>query len=161
MLTRKQDTQMDFDLEKALEQSRDNPVFYVQYAHARCNSVLRNATELFLSKELTAVALANANLSLLDDPAEIELMRQMASWPRLVESAAEAKEPHRIAYYLHDLAEHFHALWNKGKDNTRLRFIEERDKELTLARLSLVKGVAIVIASGFSVFGVIPAEELR
>lgn len=161
MLTRKQDSQMQFDLDKALEQTRDNPVFYVQYAHARCRSVLRNAAELFDAQALTPEALAGADLSFLDDPAELELIKRMAGWPRLVESAAEAREPHRVAYYLHDLAEGFHALWNKGKDEARLRFIHGDDAARTAARLALVQGVATVIASGLSVFGVTPAEELR
>ena len=161
MLTRKQDSQMEFDLEKALEQTRDNPIFYVQYAHARCQSVLKNAADLFDNYELEPIALAKNNLSCLDDPSELELMRLMAGWPRIVESAALSHEPHRIAYYLHDLAESFHALWNKGNKNTRLRFIDENNREQTLARLSLVKGVAIVISSALETFGVTPVEELR
>ena len=161
MLTRKQDSQMEFDLDKALEQTRDNSVFYVQYAHARCRSVLRNALEMFSNDELSPAALAAADLTSLDDPAELDLIRQMAGWPRLVESAAEAHEPHRVAYYLHDLAECFHALWNKGKDEARLRFIVEDDKARTLARLALVQAVALVVASGLQVFGVTPVEELR
>jgi len=161
MLTRKNDSQMEFDLDKALEQTRDNPVFYVQYAHARCRSVLRNALEMFEAGEIAPQALAGADLSSLDDPAELELVQQMAAWPRLVESAAEAHEPHRVAYYLHDLAECFHALWNKGKDEARLRFIHEDDRGRTLARLALVQGVATVVASGLQVFGVEPVEELR
>ena len=147
MLTRKQDSQMEFDLDKVLEQTRDNPVFYVQYAHARCRSVLRNAAELFDDDELTLAALAGADMTSLDDPAEMELIKQMASWPRLIDSAAEAREPHRVAYYLHDLAECFHGLWNKGKDDARLRFIHEDDKVRTLARLALVQSVATVISS--------------
>ncbi|MEK9753702.1 MAG: arginine--tRNA ligase, partial [Rhodospirillaceae bacterium] len=161
MLTRKQDSQMEFDLDKALEQTRDNPVFYVQYAHARCRSVMRNAVELFADDEIASVALAAADLASLDDPAELDLIRRMVGWPRLIESAAEAREPHRVAYYLHDLAEGFHALWNKGKDEARLRFIHEDDKPRTLARLALVQGVATVVASGLGVFGVAPVEELR
>jgi arginyl-tRNA synthetase len=161
MLTRKSDTQMDFDLEKVVEQSRDNPVFYVQYAHARCRSVMRNAEDVVSSADMTPEALGGANLARLDDSAELELIRYMASWPRMVEAAAEAHEPHRIAYYLNDLAELFHGLWNKGRDNATLRFIHEDDRELTLARLALVQAVATVIASGLQVFGVEPVEELR
>jgi len=161
MLTRKSDTQMDFDLEKAVEQSRDNPVFYVQYAHARCRSVLRNAVETVAESEITPTALADVDLTPLDDTAELELIRHMAAWPRMVEAAADAHEPHRIAYYLNDLAELFHALWNKGRDDARLRFIHEDDPALTSARLALVQAVAIVIASGLQVFGVEPVEELR
>ena len=161
MLTRKQDSQMEFDLDKVLEQTRDNPVFYVQYAHARCRSVLRNAADLFDDDELMLTALAEADMTSLDDPAEMELIKQMAGWPRLIDGAAEAREPHRVAYYLHDLAECFHGLWNKGKDDARLRFIHEDDKVRTLARLALVQSVATVIASGLKVFGVTPVEELR
>jgi arginyl-tRNA synthetase len=161
MLTRKSDTQMDFDLEKAVEQSRDNPVFYVQYAHARCRSVLRNAAENLQTAEMTAEALAGVDLQSLSDQAELDLIRHMAAWPRMVEGAAEAHEPHRVAYYLNELAELFHALWNKGRDDATLRFIHEDDKELTLARLALVQAVALVIASGLAVFGVEPVEELR
>jgi arginyl-tRNA synthetase len=161
MLTRKSDTQMDFDLEKAVEQSRDNPVFYVQYAHARCRSVLRNAADNLQAGEMTAAALSGVDLQSLDDQAELDLIRHMAAWPRMVEAAAEAHEPHRVAYYLNELAELFHALWNKGRDDATLRFIHEDDKDLTLARLALVQAVALVIASGLAVFGVEPVEELR
>ena len=161
MLTRKNDTQMDFDLEKAVEQSRDNPVFYVQYAHARCCSVSRNALKTLTPSEISPVALAAADLSALDDSAELELIRQMAAWPRTIEAAAEAHEPHRIAYYLTELAELFHALWSKGRDDATLRFIHDDNKPLTLARLALVQAVATVIASGLEVFGVDPVEELR
>jgi len=161
MLTRKNDTQMEFDLEKALEESRENPVFYVQYAHARCRSVLRNAAEEFGAVELSAESLGKGPLHLLTDPAEQDLIKCMANWPRVVENAAEAHEPHRIAYYLNDLATLFHALWNKGKDEARLRFIIAEERDLTLARLALVQGVAFVIASGLRVFGVTPVEELR
>ncbi len=161
MLTRKNDTQMDFDLEKAVEQSRDNPVFYVQYAHARCCSVSRNALKTLTPSEISPVALAAVDLSALDDSAELELIRQMAAWPRTIEAAAEAHEPHRIAYYLTELAELFHALWSKGRDDATLRFIHDDDKPLTLARLALVQAVATVIASGLEVFGVDPVEELR
>jgi len=161
MLTRKNDTQMEFDLEKALEQSRDNPVFYVQYAHARCHSILRNALEELSTEDIKPENLRNANLGRLEDPSELDLVRTMANWPRFVQSAAEAHEPHRVAYYLNELATGFHALWNKGKDDARLRFIHSDDQELTLARLALVQSVAFVIASGLSIFGVTPVEELR
>ena len=160
MLTRKNDSQMEFDLEKALEQSRDNPVFYVHYAHARCRSVMRNAAEQLGDKKIAPEALARTDLGLLTDTAELSVIKVMAAWPRMVENAAEVHEPHRVAYYLNDLATLFHALWNKGNDDARLRFIQSENEGLTLARLALVQGVATVIASGLQVFGVSPVEEL-
>ena len=160
MLTRKNDSQMEFDLEKALEQSRDNPVFYVHYAHARCRSVMRNAAEQLGDKKIAPKALAGADLGLLTDTAELGVIKVMAAWPRMVENAAEVHEPHRVAYYLNDLATLFHALWNKGNDDARLRFFQSDNEGLTLARLALVQGVATVIASGLQVFGVSPVEEL-
>ena len=161
MLTRKNDAQLDFDLARVMEQSRDNPVFYVQYCHARIRSVMRHAAEAFPSEKLTAEALAKADLGRLTDQAEIGLIKRMASWPRLVESAAEAHEPHRVAFYLHELAADFHTLWNKGKDEAQLRFIVADDPALTLARLALIQAVAFVVASGLKVFGVQPVEEMR
>ena len=160
MLTRKNDAQLDFDLTKVMEQSKDNPVFYVQYAHARCHSVLRHGREMFKGEDLSAFALSSANLALLNDVSEIAIIRQMADFPRTVESAAEAREPHRIAYYLGDLAASFHGLWNKGRDETHLRFLDESKLELSKARLALVMAVASVIASGLNIFGVKPVEEM-
>ncbi len=161
MLTRKNDAQLDFDLVKVLEQSRDNPVFYVQYAHARAHSVLRHAAEMFPDADLTASGLASVPLEGLTDPAELALIRRMADWPRQVEAAAEAHEPHRIAFYLYDLAASFHGLWNKGKDDATLRFLVADDKPVSLARAALVRGVSLVIASGLAVIGVTPVEEMR
>ena len=161
MLTRKNDAPLDFDLEKVVEQSRDNPVFYVQYAHARCHSVLRLAAAESADPSLTAAGLADAPLNRLTDADELALIRQMAGWPRLVESAAEAYEPHRVAFYLYDLAAAFHGLWTKGKDDARLRFIVPDDPELTRARLALVQAVAFVVASGLQVYGIEPLEEMR
>jgi arginyl-tRNA synthetase len=161
MLTRRNDAQLDFDFEKVTEQSRENPVFYVQYAHARCRSVFRNAAEDFGEDQLADAALAEAELPRLTDAGELDLIRAMAGWPRLVESAAEAHEPHRVAFYLQELAALFHLLWNKGNDDARLRFIHPGDRPLTLARLALVRGVQSVIASGLQVIGVEPVEELR
>ena len=161
MLTRKNDQSLEFDYQKVTEQSRDNPVFYVQYAHARCHSVLRIAAESVPAAALMPAALAEIALDRLTDPGELGLIRQLVGWPRVVESAAEAHEPHRIAYYLSDLAAEFHGLWNKGKDDAALRFIVEDDQELTRARLALVRAVAVVIASGLTLFGVEPVEELR
>jgi arginyl-tRNA synthetase len=161
MLTRRNDQALDFDFAKVVEQSKDNPVFYVQYAHARARSVLRHAAAAFPQEKLEPQALARAPLARLTDPAELALIRHLATWPRLVESAAETHEPHRIAFHLHDLAAFFHGLWTKGKDDSALRFIVSGDPELTLARLALVQGVAFVIASGLKVFGVEPVEEMR
>jgi arginyl-tRNA synthetase len=160
MLTRRNDQALDFDFAKVTEQSKDNPVFYVQYAHARAASVMRHAAEAFPDDDLGDGALAAAALDRLADPAELGLIRQLAQWPRLAESAAEAHEPHRIAFYLQEVAAQFHMLWNKGRDEATLRFILASDPALTRARLALVRGVAIVIASGLAVIGVEPAEEM-
>ncbi len=160
MLTRRNDQPLDFDFAKVTEQSKDNPVFYVQYAHARAASVMRHAAAEFPEDDLSDVALGEAALERLSDPSEIALIRQLAGWPRLAEAAAEAHEPHRIAFYLQEVAAQFHMLWNKGKDEATLRFILASDAELTRARLALVRGVALVIASGLVVFGVEPAQEM-
>lgn len=161
MLTRKPDAPLDFDLEKVLEQSKDNPVFYVQYAHARVRSVLRHAAEAFPDIDQSPDALTKAPLHRLTDSDEIGLIKLMASWPRLVESAAEAYEPHRIAFYLNDLAAAFHGLWTRGKEDTTLRFLVTDDSELTAARLAMLTAMANVIASGLRIFGVEPVEEMR
>jgi arginyl-tRNA synthetase len=161
MLTRRNDQALDFDFAKVVEQSKDNPVFYVQYAHARAASVLRHARAEFPALASTPEALAAAPLERLADPAELALIRLLASWPRLVESAAEAHEPHRVAFFLADVAAGFHGLWNKGKDDSRLRFLIEGDDAVTRARLALVQAVAMVIASGLRVIGVEPVEEMR
>ncbi len=160
MLTRRNDQALDFDFAKVTEQSKDNPVFYVQYAHARAASVMRHAAEEFPAAKLTDDALAAAALARLDDPLELALIRLLASWPRIVESAAEAHEPHRIAFFLQEVAAQFHLLWTKGKDDATLRFLIATDPDLTLARLALVRGVAVVIASGLGVFGVEPVGEM-
>jgi arginyl-tRNA synthetase len=161
MLTRKNDAPLDFDLAKSLEQSRDNPVFYVQYAHARAHSVLRHGAEMFPGKDLSGEALASAPLARLTDPAELALIKLMAGWPRLIETAAEAHEPHRVAFFLGEVAAGFHGLWNKGKDDATLRFLLPEDPDLSLARLALVRAVSLLIASGLKVFGVEPMEEMR
>jgi arginyl-tRNA synthetase len=155
MLTRKSDAQMEFDLDKVVEQSRENPVFYVQYAHARCRSVLRGAADPSVAD------LATAPLESLADPAELALIRRLTAWPRTVEAAAGAREPHRIAFFLHDLASDFHVLWNKGREDATLRFIRGDEPEATRARLALVAATATVIRSGLAVMGVTPAEEMR
>jgi arginyl-tRNA synthetase len=161
MMTRTPDSELDFDFTKVVEQSKDNPVFYVQYAHARCASVLRNAKEMFPDVDLSAAALSKANLSRISSADELQLVRFMAGWPRAVEAAAEAHEPHRVAFYLHDLASEFHGFWNKGRDDGTLRFLHENDKELSMARLALVSAVKTVIASGLAVMGVAPVEEMH
>jgi arginyl-tRNA synthetase len=165
MLYRKNDAPLDFDLAKVIEQSRDNPVFYVQYGHARGQSVFRNAREVIPALPGTdrerRRALSQAALSRLDDAAELALMRRVALYPRLVEAAAMSHEPHRIAFYLYELASDFHALWTKGKDAPQLRFIMQNDPELTLARLALVQGVVTVLASGLAVLGVGAPDEMR
>lgn len=159
MLTRKNDAPLDFDFAKVMEQSRDNPVFYVQYAHARICSVLRNAKEMGL--DLSDSGLAAADFSLLTDEAELGLVKMICGFPRQVEQAALAHEPHRIAFALNDLASAFHALWNKGKDEPGLRFILSENRDVTLARLAMIRAVAYVIAAGLGVLGVEPAEEMR
>jgi arginyl-tRNA synthetase len=165
MLYRKNDAVLDFDLAKVIEQSRDNPVFYVQYGHARGRSVFRNAREVVpgLPSEGTAraSALTAAPLERLDDAGELALMRRLALYPRLVEAAAVAHEPHRIAFYLYELASDFHAQWNRGKDSPHLRFIIQNDPQMTMARLALVQGVVTVLASGLGVLGVEAPEEMR
>lgn len=162
MLTRKNDAPLDFDFAKVTEQSKDNPVFYVQYAHARICSVLRNkAPAIFADIDSSDAALANAELSLLTDESEIELIQRCAAWPRLVESAAEAHEPHRIAFFLYDLAAEFHSLYNKGNDNPDLRFVIEGNLAVTTARLALIRSAAIIVANGLKILGVKPVEEMR
>ncbi len=158
MLTRHHDNTIDFDFAKVVEQNRENPVFYVQYAHARVCSVLKHGLALFpdILDDLSKI-----NVSLLTDVSELEMIKLLVNWPRQVEVAAVFREPHRIAYYLHDVAAAFHGLWNKGKDHTHLRFIDPEDRAITAARLALVKGVATVIASGLELFGITPLQEMR
>jgi arginyl-tRNA synthetase len=153
MLYRKNEAPLDFDFAKVTEQSKDNPVFYVQYAHARICSVFRNSEEEGLSD-------AGRDLSRLTDPAEEALIRRVAEYPRLVEAAASAHEPHRIAFYLHDLASEFHALWNKGKESPHLRFILTSDKKTSAARLALLRVIRYVLANGLAILGVRPAAEM-
>ena len=161
MLTRKNDQVLEFDFDKVVEQSRDNPVFYVQYAHARCCSVLRNADIGNTGGSYEKSNFCSNNLSLLTDENELNVIKILTNWPRIIQGAAKAHEPHRIAFYLSDLAAAFHSLWNKGKEDERLRFIVEDDQDLSSARLSLIKAIAIVIASGLEVIGIEAAEELR
>jgi arginyl-tRNA synthetase len=165
MLFRKNDAVLDFDLAKVLEQSKDNPVFYVQYGHARGHSIFKNAREVIpdLPDEDRArgAFLGDAGVERLTDPAELSLLRQLAQYPRLIDAAAAAHEPHRIAFYLYDLASEFHALWTKGRDLPYLRFIINNDAEITKARLALVQGVVSVLASGLAVLGVRAPDEMR
>jgi arginyl-tRNA synthetase len=165
MLFRKNDAVLDFDLAKVIEQSRENPVFYVQYGHARGHSVFRNAREMIpdLPEEEGARAafLADAAVERLTDPAELDLLRRLALYPRMMEAAAAAHEPHRIAFYLYDLASEFHALWTRGRDLPYLRFIITNDAEMTKARLAMVQGVVSVLASGLAVLGVHAPDEMR
>ncbi|MBQ1203845.1 MAG: arginine--tRNA ligase, partial [Loktanella sp.] len=159
MLTRKNDAPLDFDFARVLEQSKDNPVFYVQYAHARVNSVLRKAVDAGIAVD--DATLAKADLSGLTHDAELAVARKIAEWPRLVEIAAKGHEPHRIAFYLYDLASDFHALWNRGNDDHSLRFLQEGDSDTTQAKIALIRAVAIVISHGLGILGVTPAEEMR
>jgi arginyl-tRNA synthetase len=165
MLYRKNDAVLDFDLAKVIEQSRDNPVFYVQYGHARAQSVFRNAREVvphLPSDDATRTAmLAGAPLDQLEDAGELALMRRLALYPRLIEAAAVAHEPHRIAFYLYDLASDFHTQWNRGKDASYLRFIIQNDPQMTMARLALVQGLVTVLASGLGLLGVEAPDEMR
>ena len=161
MLTRKADAQMEFDLDQAVAQTRDNPVFYVQYAHARCRSVLRAAAGMFGDTAVTDAALAAVPPDSLTDASEMALIRRLAQWPRTVQAAAQVREPHRIAFFLYDLAADFHMLWNRGKDDTTLRFLQADQPADTLARLALVAATAVVIRSGLAVMGVTPVEEMR
>jgi arginyl-tRNA synthetase len=152
MLTRKNDVALDFDFDKALEQSKDNPVFYVQYAHARIRSVLRRAGAGL--EELTA-----ADRGTITHPADLALVRRLAEWPRAVELAARTNEPHRIVFYLGDLAAEFHALWNRGTEEPALRFVQDGPEGL--ARLSLAHATGVVISAGLGILGVTPVEEMR
>src|SRR5215212_566486 len=166
MLFRKNDAPLDFDLAKVIEQSRENPVFYVQYGHAREHSIFRNAREVVpelpADDKTRAAYLADAPLDRLDDAGEFALMKKIAEYPRLIEAAAAAHEPHRVAFYLYELASEFHAQWTRGgKDSPHLRFIIQSDPRLTVARLALVQGVATVLASGLALLGVGAPEEMR
>ena len=165
MLYRKNDAVLDFDLAKVIEHSRENPVFYVQYGHARGHSVFRNAREaipeLPEEAEARAAFLQKASLERLTDAGELAIMRRIALFPRMVESSAAPHEPHRIAFYLYELASEFHAQWNRGNDLPHLRFIIQNDPETTLARVALVQGIVTVLASGLSVLGVEAPQEMR
>ncbi|AJC79061.1 arginyl-tRNA synthetase [Rhizobium etli bv. phaseoli str. IE4803] len=160
MLYRKNSEPLDFDFAKVTEQSKDNPVFYVQYAHARCMSVFRQAREAFPGLDVSSDDLAKA-VAGIGDPAELQLVAKLAEFPRIVEAAAQSQEPHRIAFYLYDLASSFHAHWNKGKDQTELRFVNDKNRESSIARLGLVYAVASVLKSGLAITGTAAPDEMR
>ncbi|WP_439529180.1 arginine--tRNA ligase [Pannonibacter sp.] len=161
MLFRKNEAALDFDFQKVTEQSKDNPVFYVQYGHARCCSVLRQAGEELKGADLSDAVLSATDLSGLTDSGELELIAKMAEWPKVVAAAAEAHEPHRVAFFLHELASSLHAHWNRGKEMPQLRFINPENTQLTLARLALVRAVSLVLASGLTLLGVDAPREMR
>ncbi len=156
MLTRKNDAPLDFDFAKVMEQSKDNPVFYVQYAHARICSVLGKSEAAGFDVNDTS-----NDLSPLVHPSELALIKKLAAWPRLVEAAATAHEPHRVSFYLYELASEFHALWNKGNDVPEIRFLREDDKRGTNARIALIRSVSVVISAGLGILGVTPMREMR
>ncbi len=161
MVWRKNDTPIDFDFQAVVDQSKDNPVFYVQYAHARCHSVMRHLREVFPEIDISPKNLVAGDLSNLANEDDLALIRLLVSWPRQLELAAEHAEPHRISYYLYELASAFHALWNKGKENSELRFIFPEDEAHTKERLALVVATAILLKLGLTVLGVTPLEEMR
>ena len=158
MLTRKNDVALDFDFDKVTEQSKDNPVFYVQYANARVNSILRKARDAGL--DVSEASLSQAHLAHLGHEAELEVIRKLGEWPRLVEIAAKGHEPHRVAFYLYELASDFHGLWNKGNDDDSLRFIQA-DTAISAAKIAVVRAVGVVICAGLGILGVTPVEEMR
>ena len=159
MLTRKNDVPLDFDFAKVLEQSKDNPVFYVQYANARIGSVMRKSIEAGMAVD--DAALAKADFSLLSHPAEIDLMQKIAEWPRLVDIAARGNEPHRVAFYLYELASEFHGLWNKGNDEPSLRFVQAGTTATGAAKVALVRATGVAISAGLAILGVTPVDEMR
>ena len=161
MLFRKNDAPLDFDLDKVIEQSKDNPVFYVQYAHARGSSVLRQAATAFPDADFSDTALAKADLQGLIDEGEIAVIKAIAQFPRIVQSAAAMHEPHRVAFYLYELASTFHAHWNRGKDHPELRFVKEDQRSLSYARVALVRSLTIALAAGLAILGVSAPEEMR
>ena len=159
MLTRKNDAPLDFDFDKVLEQSKDNPVFYVQYANARVNSVLGKARAAGIAVD--DATLAGVDFTKLSHNAELAVAKKLAEWPRLVEIAARGHEPHKIAFYLYDLASEFHGLWNRGNDDMSLRFLQDGDNDTTQTKIAMIRAVSVVIASGLGILGVTPAEEMR
>lgn len=161
MLYRKSSESLDFDFAKVTEHSKDNPVFYVQYAHARCASVMRQALETFPDLDLSPEALASADLSILSHESELALIGKLSEYPRMIEAAASGQEPHRVAFYLYELASLLHAHWNKGRDEPGLRFVNDKNRQSTIARLGLVYAVASVLKSGLKITGTDAPEEMR
>ena len=161
MVFRKNDAPLDFDFQKVTEQSRDNPVFYVQYAHARAASIFRQAEAEAPAINRDPGSLLQAPLDLLRDTGELALIRRVAEYPRVIESAAQHREPHRVAFYLHDLASDLHAQWNRGKELPQLRFIVASEPALTAARLALVHAVKLVLSTGLGILGVSAPDEMR
>jgi len=165
MLYRKNDAMLDFDLAKVIEATRENPVFYVQYGHARGQSIFRNALvempDLPATSEARGRRFKTAALDRLSDEGEVSLLRKLALYPRMIEAAASAHEPHRVAFYLYELASEFHAQWTRGKDLPHLRFIIQNDPETTVARLALVQGIVTILASGLVLLGVEAPDEMR
>ena len=159
MLTRKNDASLDFDFDKVLEQSRENPVFYVQYAHARVCSVLRKAADLNIATD--DATLQAADLLNLNHASELGVAKKLAEWPRLVEIAARTHEPHRVAFYLYELASELHGLWNKGNELPELRFLQDDNPSLSQSKIALARAVAVVISAGLGILGVTPAQEMR
>jgi arginyl-tRNA synthetase len=159
MLTRKNDVALDFDFAKVLEQSKDNPVFYVQYANARIGSVLRKSAEAGMA--IDDASLARADMGLLAHPAELQLIQKIAEWPRMIEIAARSNEPHRVAFYLYELASEFHALWNKGNDVPELRFVQAGNTATGQAKVALVRATGVAISAGLAILGVTPVDEMR
>jgi len=159
MLTRKNDATLDFDFDKVLEQSRENPVFYVQYAHARVRSVMRKAADLGIATD--DATLTAADLGKLSHEAELNVAKKLSEWPRLVEIAARTHEPHRVAFYLYELASELHGLWNRGNELPELRFLQEGDVATSQSKIALARAVAVVISAGLGILGVTPAEEMR
>ena len=159
MLTRKNDAPLDFDFDKVMEQTKENPVFYVQYAHARISSVMRKAEAAGIAVD--DATLSRADLASLVDCAELTLVTKLAEFPRLIEISARSNEPHRIAFYLYDLASDLHALWNKGNDDASLRFIQEGNHATSQAKIALIRATAVVISSGLGILGITPAQEMR
>ena len=159
MLTRKNDVPLDFDLELVRQQTRDNPVFYVQYAHARICSVLRKAEDAGF--DVSDAALSDACLDLVGHEAEMALVRKVGGWPRQLDLAARNREPHRIAFYLNEVASEFHSLWNRSKELPGLKFLQAEDEDGTLARLAMCRATGIAISTGLGILGVTPLEEMR